>query len=57
MYCVNSIVYDVRTGTLLIKLNFLYSPVSYPNLTFGHVMFHACYGTDIWGLFCGFVLT
>ena len=36
MYCVNSIVYDIRTGILLMKLTFVYSHVLYPNFTFGH---------------------
>ena len=36
MCCINSVVYDVRTGILLMMFNFMCSTVSYPNFTFGH---------------------
>ena len=38
MCCINSVVYDERTGILLMMFNFVYSTVSYPNFTFGHAM-------------------
>ena len=36
MCFINSVVYDVRTGILIMMLTFAYSTVSYPNFTFGH---------------------
>ena len=36
MCCINSVVYDVRIGILLMMFTFVYSTVSYPNFTFGH---------------------
>ena len=36
MCCINSVVYEVRTGILLMMLTFVYNTVSYPNFTFEH---------------------
>ena len=36
MCFINFVVYDVRTGILLMMLTFVYSTVSYPNFTFEH---------------------